>query len=169
MIKFNKLPQLSILCKLLQYDPILGVFTRKTSQGRFYAGSHPGWLNHDGYMYIGVNGTDYAAHRLAWLMATKTDPGEFEIDHIDGNRQNNAICNLRLATRLQNNKNTKIRKDNASGYKGVTYAKDRKKWRAVIYANKKNIHLGYFETAELASIAYCNAAKELHGDFFRDL
>ena len=168
MTKFNKLPQFSIVCKLLKYDPVSGVFTRKINQGKFEAGSHPGHVNCDGYIYISVNGTCYAAHRLAWLMATKTDPGEFEIDHVDGNRQNNAISNLRLATRSENNKNAKIRKDNSSGYKGVSYRKDTKNWRAVIHVNKTSISLGSFDTAELAYTAYCNAAKELYADFFKD-
>jgi hypothetical protein len=168
MIKFNKLPQLSIVCKLFDYDPNSGVFTRKINQGKSKAGSNPGSVNHDGYIFIRILGISYAAHRLAWLMATKADPGEFEIDHVDGNRQNNCFRNLRLATRLENNRNVRIRKDNSSGYKGVTYRKDCGKWRAVINVNKTQISLGSFDTAELAYIAYCNAAKELYDDFFKD-
>ena len=100
-------------------------------------------------------------------LITNKDPGNYEIDHIDGNRQNNAFINLRLANRYENTRNAKTRKDSCSGYKGVHFRKDTKKWRAYIHFNKKRIDLGYFSTPELAHMAYCKAAAELHGEYAR--
>ena len=86
-------------------------------------------------------------------------------DHIDGNGLNNRRNNLRLATKAQNNRNRKINASSKSGYKGVDYKKN--KWRARISDGQRSIHLGYFSTPEEAYAAYCEAAKEIHGEFAR--
>lgn len=88
-------------------------------------------------------------------------------DHIDGNSLNNVRSNLRLATKAQNNRNMKKPSHNTSGYKGVSWRKNAGRWRAYIFINNKQIHLGYFDTPEEAHAAYCEAAKELHGEFAR--
>jgi hypothetical protein len=89
------------------------------------------------------------------------------VDHIDGNSINNCRLNLRLATISENNRNAKLRKDSSSGYKGVSYNKQRKKWGASINIDSKTIFLGLFSTAEEAYRVYCEAAREYHGDFAR--
>ncbi len=89
-----------------------------------------------------------------------------ECDHVNGDVLDNRRCNLRLATREQNNQNRKRMKNNTSGYKGVCPSKKKGKWRAYITAyGKRNIALGDYDTPELAYIAYCNKANELHGEF----
>ena len=88
-------------------------------------------------------------------------------DHIDGNTLNNSRGNLRIATPSQNCRNQKIRINNKSGYKGVSWRKDTEKWAAYINFDGKKNHLGFFSTPEQAHAAYCSAAAKHHGEFAR--
>jgi len=88
-----------------------------------------------------------------------------EIDHKDRNKLNNLETNLRRATRTQNCQNKQITNTNTSGYKGVHYDKQNKKWRAQIYHNGQYIYLGYFNIKEDAARAYNIAAAKYHGEF----
>ena len=87
------------------------------------------------------------------------------VDHIDGNTLNNTRANLRICTPQQNACNRRIRSDNTSKYKGVSYRKDSGLWRARIGVNGKVINIGHFQDPLDAYNAYCEAAKELHGVF----
>lgn len=91
-------------------------------------------------------------------------PGE-EVDHIDSDTFNNRRDNLRVATRAQNTRNTKLRSNNTSGYKGVSWHKYA--WMAQIMFEGKKIYLGLFKTPEEAHEAYCEAAKKYFGEFAR--
>lgn len=106
------------------------------------------------------------AHQLAWLLSHDEWPPR-NIDHIDMDRANNRLSNLRLATPSQNGANRGRQKNNSSGLKGVAWNKGAKRWRAQIKANGKRRHLGYFDTAEEAHAAYQEAAASLFGDFAR--
>lgn len=88
------------------------------------------------------------------------------VDHINRNPLDNRRENLRLATRSQNSVHRNKQPYNKTGYKGVSIKKSTGKFLAVITVNKKQIHLGYFDTAEKAYQAYCQAAIEYHGEFF---
>lgn len=88
-------------------------------------------------------------------------------DHIDGNPLNNQRSNLRICTQAQNMMNTKMRKHNKLGVKGVRWYKPSKSFHARIGYKGKSIHLGYFKNINDAYEAYCNAALRLHGDFAR--
>jgi hypothetical protein len=90
-----------------------------------------------------------------------------EIDHVNAHALDNRWANLRSATRTQNNRNTRIRKNNTSGYKGASWDARRQTWVAQITANRRNHRLGDFSTAEAAHAAYCRAAERLHGEFAR--
>ena len=92
-------------------------------------------------------------------------PDNLEIDHIDGNRLNNQRSNLRLATSSQNKMNRGPRKDNKSGYKGVSWHKQRDKWTSRIMANGKYLSLGLFDNIFEAVRAYNLAAKKHHKEF----
>ena len=75
------------------------------------------------------------------------------IDHIDNDKENNNISNLRYATHIENSQNRSISSKNTSGVKGVHFNKANNKWRACIVIDYKSIHIGYFETLEEAKIA----------------
>lgn len=115
------------------------------------------------YVHIKIDGKLYAAHRVAWAMHHGEWPPA-EIDHIDGDCHNNRISNLRLATRQENNWNVGKRKDNKSGFKGVSL-RENGKYRAKISAANRVHHLGVFDTAEEAAEVYDLAANLLHGEF----
>lgn len=92
-------------------------------------------------------------------------PQNFLVDHINGDTLDNRKENLRLATPQQNCFNQKIKINNSSGYKGVSWRKDRQMWVAYIFVNKKSIHLGFFDRIEDAALAYNKAAAENYGEF----
>jgi hypothetical protein len=99
-----------------------------------------------------------------WLYHKGTWPEKF-LDHIDGDRTNNRVENLRSASRTENNRNVSVQKNNTSGFKGVSFMRRDNVWVAQIVADRKNYFLGRFPTPEEAYAAYCKAAKELHGEF----
>lgn len=101
---------------------------------------------------------------LARVLSRELARNEY-VDHIDGDSLNNRRSNLRLCTLSQNSHNAKRRSDNTSGYKGVYFDKTRGCWRAHIRLNNKRKSLGAFSTPEEAHQAYCNAARELFGEF----
>ena len=87
------------------------------------------------------------------------------VDHINGNPLDNRKSNLRICTNAENQRNRGVNKNNTSGYKGVCWAKQNKKWKARIKHNGKLIHLGYYKDKEEAARAYDKKAKELHGEY----
>ncbi len=93
--------------------------------------------------------------------------GSESVDHIDGDGLNNQSHNLRIATHQQNMHNTGKQHNNSSGFKGVTWNKDCKKWQAQIQANGKHHYLGLFATAEEAAEVWNTAARAWHGEFAR--
>lgn len=128
-----------------------------------------GQLNPQGYIDIRIARQVYKAHRLIFAYFYGSFDPELEIDHINGNRSDNTIENLRLATRQQNVFNSKLSKANTSGFKGVSLHKKTGLWRAQIRFNNKKMLLGMFEHPEEASAAYEAKAAELFGEYCRDL
>lgn len=140
------------------------VFYWKKTQGRKKADHPAGWLL-KGYIQIGIAGEVHPAHRLIFLLHHGYCPQY--IDHIDGNRTNNNIENLRPATLNQNARNCKVPSHNTSGHKGVCWDKNRCKWMAYITINNKFKSLGRFDNIEDAAEAYKTAAKQYFGEFAR--
>lgn len=89
------------------------------------------------------------------------------VDHINGDTLDNRRCNLRYATNQQNQANSKLKSNNTSGYKGVTWDPVNKKWVAQIMFNRKNIKLGRFKNKLKAHQAYVSAGTRLFGEYFR--
>lgn len=154
------------LQRLFHYEPDTGHFIRKiTMAGNAKAGAIAGTKAVRGGIIIRMFGNkDFRAHRLAWLYMTgELPPVGMEIDHINGNPEDNRWCNLRLATSGQNKHNSGVRKNNTHGFKGVSHVRGR--WMASIRLNWKRHYLGCFATPEEAAEAYAKAARELHGEF----
>ena len=123
-------------------------------------------INDSGYRCGRVFDRMYRAHRVIWAVHYGEWP-EGQIDHIDNDRLNNRIGNLREATNSENTRNQGIRKANTSGFKGVSWNSMAKAFHARIGVDGRNTHLGYHATAEAAHAAYCEAAKKYHGEFAR--
>lgn len=163
----RKLLDLDRLRSLLGYEPLTGKFTwLKTTNRRVRAGDEAGCIDQDGYRVIGVDGRQYAAHRLAWLYVHGTWPKD-QTDHIDGDKLNNAIANLREATHSENQANRGRQKNNSSGFKGVSWSQFRKKWAAAICVKGCTLSLGFFSCPAEAHRAYVEASRRLHGEFGR--
>ena len=140
-----------------------GTLYRKISLGRTKAGDKVGFVNNKGYIAVNIDKQCISLHRLIWMMQHGEMP--ILIDHIDGDRQNNRIENLRLASRYGNAQNKRMHKNNTSGVKGVHWHKKAKKWRGCVYANGKRNYLGFFENLEDANEFVCLAREMLHGPF----
>lgn len=178
------LPSQEVLLRLLIYDAENGTLTwrRQEGEGRSIfgfnnkcAGKVAGTVSPKSkYFVIGIRPKPYAlpiyylSHRLIWKMVTGSDP-EDQIDHRDGNKQNNRWDNFRPANNVTNLYNSKLRIDSTSGFKGVHLRQtgNYRSWRAVITANGVVHRLGHFKTAKEASAARNRAASKLHGDFAR--
>lgn len=143
-----------------EYQPETGEFIRKVSGAGHWAGEIAGHRRFDGRMIV----CGLLASRLAWLWMTGAWP-EDEIDHKDNDPSNNRWENLRPAKRFENCRNIRKPKNNTTGFKGVY--RNRGKFRAQISVNDKAVHLGVFDTAEDAYLAYCVAADRYHGEFAR--
>jgi len=153
----------AFLIESMGYCEATGVFMRKVSAGRGRAGQSAG--HHDktsGYVVVGLNGTRYLAHRLAWFYVHGEWP-EKQIDHRDGCRANNAIENLRPASQAQNNQNQRAGQGKRAGKQiGVYLIRDSGRWKAQIGIAGRRIHLGHFGTEAEAAKAYMDAKVRLH-------
>jgi hypothetical protein len=149
------------LKQLMDYNPETGVFNWLVNRGGpAKAGTVAGRLNSDGHRQISVNNKRYMAHRLAWLYTYGEFP-ECQIDHKNGEPDDNSMENLRLTPRNQkdNTQNRKKASTNSTGYIGVT--KNAWNFVAQIQINGKKVYLGSFKTKELAYEARLKAQKEL--------
>ena len=127
------------------------------------AGDIAGTIAKSGYSQIRLNGKTYKAHRLIFIYHHGYFPGF--VDHIDRNKSNNKIENLREASLVQNQGNRKMDVRNTSGYRGVSWYKKDKKWGARITMNGTKKFLGLFEDPSDAYDAYCKEAKNHFGSY----
>lgn len=155
------------LKEILEYNSETGVFTWKVSNTNLIkVGDVAGKPRGDGYCRVRILNKLQYTHRLVWLYLYGALPVG-HLDHVDGDTSNNRVTNLREATRYENQHNQGKRKNNTSGFKGVSWDKSMKKWAASITKKYKKVHLGYFATPEEAASAYQNAAQAHHGEFYR--
>jgi hypothetical protein len=155
----------------LDYNPETGAFFWKVrplahfkSERRqrvfnsVYPGKPCGHLSEEGYLVIRLSGFLYKAHRLAWLYIHGNMPTEW-LDHINRNRSDNRIVNLRLASTELNAQNASVRSDNTSGVQGVSWHKASKKWVVQISKQGKPTHVGLFDSIKDAVAARAQAER----------
>lgn len=152
---------LDLLKEKFVYDPLSGVFTHLRNHATVKAGQQAGSLDNRGYRQIVINGKFYYAHRLAWLWMTGKIP-DFEIDHVNLNKDDNSWGNLRASDRSKNNANRLSK--NPLG-KGVR--KEGSKFRATIQSNKVQYRSCLFDTPEEAYAAYVEMAQREFGEHAR--
>lgn len=143
------------LRELFHYDPETGMFWKRKSNAMC------GHTHRRGYVIISIDGYGFAAHRLAWLYVHGTHPSD-EIDHINGNRADNKISNLRDVSHAVNAQNRRAvsRNNKYSEYLGVSRRGNR--WAARIIVDNKERFIGSFATQEIARDAYLTAKRQLH-------
>lgn len=152
------------LRSLLDFNPETGELTWKVSRSRVKRGDLAGRIGDQGYVTVGLRGGFYRGHRLGFAIHYGRWASGL-LDHINRNRSDNRICNLRECTNAENLRNTGLYASNRSGRKGAYFDKTAGKWRALIRVSGKKIYLGYFDTVDAAGDAYDRAAIEHFGEF----
>lgn len=144
----------------LLYEKSTGVFRWAVSKGNVTAGKIAG-TNHSGYLTVSINKKQYFLHRLAWLIEYGKWPENF-IDHINGDKKDNRLENLRDVCYSENNQNLhRAKSTNKSGFLGVAWHGKTRNWQASIRINGKCTHLGYFNCPQEAHRAYLDKRAEV--------
>lgn len=167
MNTFRPIPDHSILEEYFTYEEKAGkIFWKVKRRPNIKAGDFAGFYRPDGYYCVKFNGKRYYAHRLIWMLYHKEDPGvDFEIDHINGDPSDNRILNLRVTLKSGNQRNTKLRKDNACGMKGVSFDKSKGLYFVQVSVRGKRFKSKGCATAELANSIAKGWRENLHGEF----
>lgn len=148
------------------YNPDTGEFLDLRAPRRRRRMPSGGNINGSGYLILRIDKRAYRAHRLAWFYVHGCWPSK-DLDHANGNPLDNRIDNLREAEDAENLANSRRPRTNTSGYKGVSWSKGAKKWRADICVRGHRICIGYYECPAEAHAAYCKKAVEAKGEFAR--
>jgi hypothetical protein len=152
------------LLEVLSYNLVTGLFTWEVNRSHSArVGMVAGTRDTKGYIRIRVDGVDYRAHILAWFAHYRLRPTG-EIDHINRDKTDNRISNLRVVNRRENILNRGIQKNNTSGHTGINWRKDYKKWTASYTVNKKQVHVGYFTNVRDAVAARATALSLIKED-----
>ena len=166
MTQPKPLPSFAELDKRLAYDPMMGVIHWRNGKN---TGKEAGCIAPIGYrkLRVALNGTIHQlwAHRVAWLLFHGSEPIG-DIDHINGDRSDNRIANLRLASRLDNARNTKISTRNKTGCLGVSWRPKAGRWRAQITDTGRMVHIGSFDN--LLDAACARKSAEIKYGFHRN-
>lgn len=166
MTKAKPLPELELLEKYLQYDSEAGIAYWKKSPARNTKAWTVAGTKKPDYWVIRFQNSEYQAHRIFWYLHYKEDPAENLVDHIDGNKYNNKISNLRLVNHAQNQMNqTKAKSTNKTGVLGVCWDKAAQRYKAFITVDKKKKHIGHYKTLEEAAVARQLAVEQYFGSF----
>ena len=151
---------------ILNYDASSGALTWRLPRSKnIHEGSRADCFDSKGYTRVRINGKYMKAHRLAWIHVYGQWP-EGHLDHANGVRNDNRICNLRLANFQQNARNFKKMNDGKAPYKGITYNKSSRKWQAQLGGVERK-YLGVFLNPDDAARAYDKAATDAYGEFAR--
>lgn len=143
------------------------LFYKNPTSIKFKTGDLAGYLSSGKYWKIGINRKAYRLHRIIFMMHYGYLPPM--IDHIDGNKLNNCIENLRETNKSTNQLNMKLKTDNKSGFKNVHWNKQRNQWAVHVRIDGKQKYLGLFKDLELADLVAQEARNKYHKEFARHL
>jgi HNH endonuclease len=148
---------------LLSYSKEAGMMTWKVAKKKgSKIGDKAGSKEKFGYISLKLNGKYHKVHRLAWFMSYGVWP-KGDIDHINGIRDDNRLCNLRdVTTRVNMQNQRKAMSVNKSGFLGVGKQNSYAKFRSRITVNGKCLYLGVYDTAEQAHKVYLDAKRKYH-------
>lgn len=154
------------LSELLRYDPVTGQFIRLiTVSPNAVSGSIVGYPTKKGYLKVYLDGRHYGLHNLAWFYMYRVWPAD-QIDHKDLDKTNNKIDNLREADNSHNKANSRLYKNNSTGYKNIRLHRPNGRFQAFGQGKKS---LGYYATAEEAAQVAADYAKNIYGEFYREI
>lgn len=160
----RRIPTQEELKALFHYCPETGVFTHKRTRGKGFKGHPAGGVNKYGYIEMRVFNRLLMAHRLAFLYMDGTFPDlPLTVDHINGARDDNRWCNLRIASRHEQVWNSGAHHHNQSGLKGAWPCKTTGRWQSLLTDGQRRVWLGRFDTAQEAHEAWIKAATDLRG------
>jgi len=154
------------LLENFHYDATTGVMIRLKAMGAGKAGGTVGSSHNMGYLRVMLFRKSYLLHRFIWFYMYGKWPDR-GIDHINGIKTDNRLCNLREASQSQNMANRGPQQNNRSGYKGVYWCSTNQKWVARVQVRRKVHSLGYFRNLEDAVEAYRVGAAQLLGEYAR--
>lgn len=176
----SNLPTIDVLRTIVSYDPETGDLTWLPRTASMFSGGRQSpehsckiWnsanagrpalsaVNKNGYRHGAIFGKTISAHRVCWALAHGRWPDQ-TVDHINGDRLDNRLVNLRDVPIAENSKNQRRKKKNSSGITGVYFFARTRKWVASIKGDGKVRNLGYFDTIEAAAIAR-KAAERRYG------
>ncbi|RZS35844.1 HNH endonuclease [Corticibacter populi] len=150
------------LLEVLHYDQETGIFSwAKSIATKVKTGSIAGHISADQYQRIVIFGRKYLAHRLAWLYVHGEWP-DGQIDHINRQKNDNRLANLRCVSCLKNQHNKGAYANNKSGTPGVHWHTRDQRWRAVIGVNGRRVRLGSYIDRSAAEAAYQQAKAVYH-------
>ena len=152
------------LREVLGYDPETGAFTWRVTRGKARRGRDAGYRDARGYIHIRIYGALYKAHRLAWFFVCESWP-ESQMDHVNRDKGDNRIHNLRQATNFENQRNGDVQSNNTSGFTGVRWDKKTSKWHSYITVFGRQKNLGFYASRADAIAARKAGETQHHGDF----
>lgn len=159
-------PSLDECSNIFSYEPDTGIIRFKVKRPGYSIGDIAGH-NMFGYTAVTINGKNLMCHRLAWALYYGEWPSNF-IDHINRDRKDNRIENLRKATHSQNSANRNNFKNNTSGIKNIYWDKKTNKWNVRVKHNKKNYWVGSFNDINEANIARIDFCRKLFGEYYAE-
>ena len=143
-----ELPTKEYLRNVLEYKDGILIWKERPKFSKYLLNKEAGYVGSYGYKYMKINNIRYSIHRIIWVYHYGDIPRDKQIDHINRNRLDNRIENLRLVSVIQNSHNRGLNDNNTSGYSGVVWCKYMKMWKSGIKRMGKHYHLGYFKNKE---------------------